>query len=305
MLTVSPLNSTSKWIKVSSPTDEEKHTLITKYQVTEEMLGYAIDPDERARVEADSEANLMLLIFDVYCPPVDDARPQTAPISFMLTENNLISFTSSVTSFVDDFIDQQVRIVTSNAKHNSRMDVILPVLYSLTTRYFEPIHVADRQRQDIQNELQNKTSRNAINSFVNIETGLVYILTSLKGNTSLLQELKRRSKQMSDRQQEMLDDVIVESQQGLEMAQMASDVVDRVSSSYSKVLDSNLNNTMKFLTVYSIVLTIPSIVFGFFGQNVHLPFEKSPIGWELTIVVMLILVVIALWFILNNRTWKK
>ncbi|MGY0303539.1 CorA family divalent cation transporter [Limosilactobacillus fermentum] len=63
-------------------------------------------------------------------------------------------------------------------------------------------------------------------------------------------------------QQSDLDDVIIEAQQGLEMAQMTSDVTGRVSDAYSKVLDSNLNQTMKFLTVYSIILSIPPIVSG-------------------------------------------
>ena len=89
------------------------------------------------------------------------------------------------------------------------------------------------------------------------------------------------------------------------MATMTSNIIERISNAYSKVLDSNLNNTMRFLTIYSIVLTIPSIVFGFFGQNVHLPFESSPIGWELTIMVMLVLAVLTMWLLMNNHWWRK
>lgn len=305
MLATTPLSPSSKWINVENPTPEEQRQLVTEYEVTQEMLEYAIDPDERARVEVDQDANIMLLIFDVFCPPISDTRPQTAPVSFMFTTNNLISFTSSQTAFVDDVLLKQIKISAKTPSDTNQLDIILPVLYHLSTAYFEPIHHADKKRQEIQTELQKKTSRNAIDSFVTIETGLVYILTSLRGNTSLLLELKRRSKQLSAQQQEILDDVIVEAQQGLEMAQMTSDVIDRVSNAYSKVLDNDLNNTMKFLTVYSIVLTIPSIVFGFFGQNVAIPFEHSPIGWELTLIVMLILAAITSWMLLNNHFWKK
>ena len=96
----------------------------------------------------------------------------------------------------------------------------------------------DQQRQQIQRNLQKRTGRNAITEFMEIETGLVYMLTSLKGNVSLLEEFKRRfAPRMSTRQRNDLDDVIVEAQQGLEMAQMTSDVSERVSNAYSKVLD--------------------------------------------------------------------
>lgn len=138
-----------------------------------------------------------------------------------------------------------------------------------------------------------------------IETGLVYILTSLKGNVSLLEEFKRRFlKRMSTRQCNDLDDVIVEAQQGLEMAQMTSDVSERVSNAYSKVLDNDLNQTMKYLTIYSIVLSIPTIVSGFYRENVKLPLANGNLSWLLTLIITLILMVACVIFLINRRWWK-
>ena len=138
-----------------------------------------------------------------------------------------------------------------------------------------------------------------------IETGLVYMLTSLKGNVSLLEEFKRRfAPRMSTRQRNDLDDVIVEAQQGLEMAQMTSDVSERVSNAYSKVLDSDLNQTMKYLTIYSIVLSIPTIVSGFYGENVKLPLADGNLSWLLTLVITLVLMVACVIFLINRRWWK-
>ena len=179
------------------------------------------------------------------------------------------------------------------------------MLYQLSTDYFAPIRQADSQRVEIQRSLERRTDRKAIAAFVNLETGLIYILTSLRGNVSLLKDLKRRSRNLTTQQTNDLDDVLIEAEQGLEMATMTSNIIERISNAYSKVLDSNLNNTMRFLTIYSIVLTIPSIVFGFFGQNVHLPFESSPIGWELTIMVMLVLAVLTMWLLMNNHWWRN
>lgn len=49
------------------------------------------------------------------------------------------------------------------------------------------------------------------------------------------------------------------------------------------------NNVMKVLTLYSIVLTIPGIVFGFFGMNVHFPFTQDHWGWLITIGIAVLL----------------
>lgn len=305
MLSAELINEQSYWISVFEPLPHEREDLINKYEVTKELLDYAIDPYEKARVEVDRDAGVTLLIFDVYVPTHEVSAPQTAPIGIMLTANNVLTFTNAQTNFVNGILAKQLKTMKKRGPVNDRFDFILPTLYKLSTSYFGPIRRADQQRQQIQRNLQNHTERKAITEFMEIETGLVYILTSLKGNVSLLEEFKRRfGSRMSHRQLNDLDDIIIEAQQGLEMAQMTSDVSARVSDAYSKVLDSNLNQTMKFLTIYSIVLAIPPIVSGFYGQNVRsLPFAQSEWAWQITIAITLIMILLSIWFLFNRHWW--
>ncbi len=305
MLSAELINEQSYWVSVFEPLPHEREDLINKYEVTKELLDYAIDPYEKARVEVDRDAGVTLLIFDVYVPTHEVSAPQTAPIGIMLTANNVLTFTNAQTNFVNGILAKQLKTMKKRGPVNDRFDFILPTLYKLSTSYFGPIRRADKQRQQIQRNLQNHTERKVITEFMEIETGLVYILTSLKGNVSLLEEFKRRfGSRMSHRQLNDLDDIIIEAQQGLEMAQMTSDVSARVSDAYSKVLDSNLNQTMKFLTIYSIVLAIPPIVSGFYGQNVRsLPFAQSEWAWQITIAITLIMILLSIWFLFNRHWW--
>lgn len=305
MLSTEEINDRSKWISVFEPLPREREDLIKKYEVTKELLDYAIDPYEKARVEVDPDAGVTLLIFDVYVPTHAVTAPQTAPIGIMLTANNIITFTNAKTNFVNGIIANQLRILKRRAPITDKLNLVFPILYRLSTNYFGPLRRVDQQRQQIQRNLQRRTGRKAISEFMEIETGLVYILTSLKGNVSLLAEFKRRyADRMSTRQNNDLDDVIVEAQQGLEMAQMTSDVSERVSNAYSKVLDSDLNQTMKYLTIYSIVLSVPTIVSGFYGENVKLPLANGQYSWVFTIIVTLVLMVASAIFMISRHWWK-
>lgn len=304
MLSTEEINAHSKWIGVFEPLPQEREDLIKKYEVTQELLDYAIDPYEKARVEIDPDAGVTLLIFDVYVPHAVSA-PQTAPISIMLTPQNIITFTNAKTNFVNGIIANLLQTLKKRAPITDKLNLVFPILYRLSTNYFGPLRRVDHQRQQIQQNLQQRTGRKAITEFMEIETGLVYILTSLKGNVSLLEEFKRRfADKMSTKQCNDLDDVIVEAQQGLEMAQMTSDVSERVSNAYSKVLDSDLNQTMKFLTIYSIILSIPTIVSGFYGENVKLPLANEPYSWVTTILITILLMVISTIFMINRHWWK-
>lgn len=303
MLTAENINERSHWISVFEPLAHERQELIDKYEVTTEMLDYAIDPYEKARVEVDQNAGVTLLIFDVYVPTHEISAPQTAPIGIMLTNNNVITFTNAQTNFVNGIFANELNELKDKGPIDDKIDLVLPVLYQLSTAYFEPIRRADSQRQTIQRNIHDHTNRKVISDFMEIETGLVYILTSLRGNVSLLQEFKRRT-HLSDKQSDDLDDVLIEAQQGLEMAQMTSDVSARVSDAYSKVLDSELNQTMQFLTVFSIILAIPPIVSGFYGENVKLPLASGPYAWIFTIVVSVVLILGAA-VVMRNRHWWR
>ena len=305
MLTTEQINDHSKWISIFEPLPHERLDLIEKYEVTQELLDYAIDPYEKARVEIDPDAGVTLLIFDVYVPTHAVTAPQTAPIGIMLTANNIITFTNAKTNFVNGIIANQLQLLKKHEENGDKLNLVFPVLYRLSTDYFGPLRRADQQRQEIQRNLQRRTGRQAITQFMEIETGLVYILTSLKGNVSLLEEFKRRfGNHITTKQYNDLDDVIVEAQQGLEMAQMTSDVSARVSNAYSKVLDSDLNQTMKYLTIYSIVLSIPTIVSGFYGENVKLPLANGTYTWVFTIFITIVLMLACVIFLINRHWWK-
>ncbi|MCH3904758.1 MAG: magnesium transporter CorA family protein [Lactobacillus sp.] len=299
------LNFKSHWVSVNEPTPHEMNALVEKYGVTEELLRYAVDPYEKARVEVDMEAGVTLLIFDVVLPTHDVSEPETAPVGMMIARDNILTFTSEPTSFINKQLTGKIDKLRAAGKQVGNIDFIIQVLYDFTTAYFVPIRRSDGDRQRMQRNLQKNMDRNAITKLMEIETGLVYILSSAQGNISLLQEFKRRFKNtLTEDQLENLDDVIIEAQQGLEMAQMASTLAQRVSSAYNKVLDSRLNETMRFLTVYSIILSIPPIVSGFYGENVKLPLADASWSWQFTIIITLVLIVLSIWFIFNKHFWK-
>ena len=89
--------------------------------------------------------------------------------------------------------------------------------------------------------------------------------------------------------------------------------MDRIISGYSQYLDDledminnmisyQLNMIMKTLTEISIVLTIPAIIFGLWGINVDVPFEKSSYGVFAVLIISVILSLIC-WFLLRRKTY--
>ena len=89
-----------------------------------------------------------------------------------------------------------------------------------------------------------------------------------------------------------LEDVQIEAKQLVEMTELSSQILEQLGSTFNNVLNNNLNETMRVLTVLSIILTIPTIVTGFFGMNMPLPGVDSPLSWIGTIVFSIVIGII-------------
>ena len=75
---------------------------------------------------------------------------------------------------------------------------------------------------------------------------------------------------------ELLEDVIIENKQAIEMSNIYRDILSGTMDALASVISNNLNIVMKVLAAVTIILTIPSIIFGLWGSNVPVPFESSP-----------------------------
>ncbi len=63
-----------------------------------------------------------------------------------------------------------------------------------------------------------------------------------------------------------------------------------------------MNTIMKTLTLFTVLLTLPTLVFSFFGMNVPLPIDDhSYISWIIVVGISLILVVIVSIFLWRKR----
>lgn len=68
---------------------------------------------------------------------------------------------------------------------------------------------------------------------------------------------------MYEEDQDLLEDVIIENRQGIEMAEVHSNILSGMMDAYASIISNNMNIVMKFLTSFTIILTIPTMVFSF------------------------------------------
>lgn len=294
------------WIQVSNLTPTERDQLIAQYKLTNELIFYATDPNESARMEYDLGNYSMLMIFDVVT--LEGAQAVTSPIGVIFQPGRLFTFTNSATAYINDtFLNPDNNQLALPADEIASLDVVLNGLYSLVADYVTALVGINRRRKGIQERLAHaKYMQKEVNALLELETNLIYYLNSLQSNIAVLESLKRHETgRINKVQSEHIDDILVELRQATDMTTMAQDVVTSVSNAYSNLINNDLNWTMKILTVFSILLTVPTIVSGFWGENVKLPLMNNPYGWQITIVIMVIIMSIFAYFLWRGGFFRK
>ena len=132
---------------------------------------------------------------------------------------------------------------------------------------------------------------------------LIYFITSLKGNATVLARIKLRARSLPH-DQDLLEDVEIETQQAIDTAEIYSNILERQQETYSSVIGNNLNRIMKTLTVVTILLMVPTVVAGFYGMNVPNGMEAWPYGSPFAIAVSIVLMVCCYIFMRHSKFFK-
>lgn len=291
-------HDTCSWVNVDASKSHEVANLKKALQISDEMLNYALDKNERARVEYDETEQALLVIFNVPHLQKNDNHYETSPMAFIMKNQYFITFVNPRTEYVEKVIEN----LLAQDSQLTPASLLSQALFSISDHYFPLIDEVNQQRMVLNKKLRQKTTNKNLLAMSDLEIGLVYFITATRQNAVLLEQIKAQTiyAKFSDKEKEELDDVLIEAKQAVEMTKLASDILDQLSGTYNNLLNNNLNDTMKILTIWSLLLTIPTIVTGFFGMNVPLPFEDSTIGWLISLGISLIL---SVWLIL--LLWRR
>ena len=289
------------WISMVDPTIKEMSTIAKTFGVERSFLRAALDRDEGARSE--TEGDQTLIIFDV--PTIQKNHDQTdifqtLPLAVILLPKTLITVTLDKNAALKSLLRQPPK---DDCAQTSSYFALQIVLRSLTT-YLEYLKKIDTRSRQLETQLYASLQNSELIKMLELQKSLVYFTTSLKSIESMLNKLARLPLVSKDAaHQELFEDVLIESHQALEMANIYSSTLSGVMDAFASIISNNQNLVMKTLTVVTVVISIPTLVFSFYGMNVNLPFDQITadiLTWGIPIGIALICTLLTVFFL-----WRK
>ena len=286
------------WFDVNELNDSDTRQLKRLFRLTPEIIDYVSDRHERPHYDFDIHTQSELVVYDVPLWPDNvTAHFTTQPIIFLLQGTTVFTFHTDETAYVfEQFKQEKVKEIKNATKF------IMTFLLHAAKYFNQALDKLNVERNQLDKNLNNHIVNTHLRHLAQIEKGLVYLSSSIKTNLMMLESLRHTplTLQITKEAQEKLDDILIETEQASRMVQISNEVTEKISTTSNNILNNNLNDTMKFLTVWSLILTIPTIMTGFFGMNVKLPGAQFPLAW-IAIIILNIVFMAWLYFYLKKN----
>lgn len=223
-------------------------------------------------------------------------------VVFLVFKNKLIIFTKQKLKFIPELLSN---MVLRDVNHFVE-EVLLTIMQKDFHVMLDDLRGVKEKIDDLDSKISTSGSlRPTFGDLLTLQKYMIALSTTYKANHKALDFIKKNFT--------TIDDIDFSAKKIIDELYDTSDTMDRIILGYSQYLDNlanminnmisyQLNMIMKTLTEISIVLTIPAMIFGFWGINVHVPFEKSSYGVLAVLIISAILSLIC-WFLLRRKTY--
>ncbi len=255
------------WVDMINPTDDEVDDIVEAAGVPEDMIKAALDEEERARTEFEDGNNM----FVVDCPVIEESESgdsySTLPLGIIYNKKCIITVCLKGNPVLKDFITGRIKVSCDRP-----VGFVLNFMYGNAKRFLSCLTQIDRKTQRVQAELNKTLKNDEILQLLELENSLVYFSTSLNSNNKVHEKLSKvEAVATREDYADLYDDLVIESGQAMEMCKIYKDILSVSMDAYGSVISNNANDTMKKLTVITILLAIPTMIAGFWGMNVAVP----------------------------------
>lgn len=291
----------AKWVNLVEPGDDEIELIEKEWEIEPDYLRAALDRDEGARAEYEGNQTLIILDVPMLGDRDDDYTFGTLPLALIVLPNKIVTVTLENNAVIQSLITKPLK---SKVEQRGSTLALKIIMRSMNV-YLEYLKKIDRRSREVEKLLYESLQNRELIKMLGLQKSLVYFTTSLQSIESMLGKFNRSTKIVKGEDNEdLFEDVLVESHQALEMANIYSNTLSGVMDAFASIISNNQNLVMKTLTVVTVVISIPTLVFSFYGMNVDMPMatflEQEVLSWTIPLLIALFCTLLTVYFL-----WKK
>lgn len=273
---------TFSWINVGNPDHEDFEKLQSKYKIDEDTISDILDPDEQPRLEHEDDYKVIIVRFPIINRETETMW-HTEPLSIIYTDKSVITVCRKRCDILD-----KIKL----SEKTSRETFIVNIMYYIAESYLRFLKQLNKKVFDSKKALQEKVRKKELMALLEVENSYTLYMAGLKGNISVLDKLeKMRSFIKDEENEELAEDVRIELNQAIEVVTSYTRMLGSIKETFESVINMDSNTYINRLTMWNIILIAPTVVVGYYGMNLKLPFSESSYAAIIIFILIMILLV--------------
>ena len=249
------------WIKSEKPTEANLQWL-AGLKLDEDTLRDAVDPYEVPRLERDA-------VWTYYIARLPDTNDElggfTTPILFAISDKYLVTVSrDNLGSLWQPFMERD-RIPTTQ-----RGKLFLAIIGAIIEQYERQLAVIIRRMLAIMLDVSNIRAGDVAIFTENERKVNDYLDALVPMNSSFEKLLNSNVLKLFDNDADMVEDLSIDLEQLIARCKSQLRTITNLRDSYRAMVDSQLNATMRLLTIITVVMTIPTVVAGGVWLNIQM-----------------------------------
>lgn len=279
----------------TNPTVEEQRFLVEDFQIDEHTLSSALDPDELPRLEFEPEHIVMIYKRPKNYSGKDQLEFKVAAVGLFLFEDKLVVV---LAEDIPLFVGKRFQNVASIK------EAFLKLVYNSISHYVEHLRIIHMISEEIEDKVTDSMDNTYLLNLFSLVKSLVYYAEAITANGFVFEKMRNLSARIGfdEKDQEMLDDIIVENTQCKTQADIYSNILAQLLDARASIVSNNLNLLIKKLNIITISMMMPTLIASIYGMNVALPLEHHPNAFWM----LMGLCVISVWLVMifwKHKNW--
>ena len=288
-----------KWIDVVGASEGEKLEILNKYSFHELDVEACLEPNQRPRIDEYPEDGYSFITY--HFPKFDLAKKV-----YVLNEFNIFFSKDYIITFRDHSFSQIDQIFNHyDGLKQTQKDKEIKftsgyILYEITQAMLEKMFgVLKKSSMDIknlENSVFDKADSFLVKDIMLKKRNIAVLRNMFTPQVTTLQNIERVINKIYDWEMEVyFEDLEDKLDQIINDIKILWEQIDNVEDAFKSIIDIRTNNTVKLLTLFSAFLLPLTLITSFYGMNITLPYQESPlfIYFLITISVLVMFVLYA------------
>jgi len=238
-------------------------------------LASALDPDELSRVEFEPSHVAVIFKRPKHYSSEDNFLFRVSSIGLYLFHDHLIAVASDDVSLFDRGKDM------SNIT-GGLPELLIRLIARSVSHFLSHIRVISALVNELEQKLETTINNKHLLHLFKLNQSMTYYLSAISANTALIDRLRGYSAKIgfTAEHNELLDDLSVDNAQCYKQAEIYSVILGGLMDARTGVINNNLNQVMKQLTIFTVIFLPLNVIASVFGMSEYTVFADQIFGFE-------------------------